>query len=584
MSFSSATSHGDSDPKALSMDTDTTYGSLGVEWRKEEVLACEAVSALEAFVDQLTGVLATSLEALQTLVKALTQKRSDCQKLSERVFVKYSSGKKENAELRAQVADMETMEKKKDHAVTKAKEYRVQVKILEKKLLQAGGSLDGLKQETVKSLKRSREETAPEENHQAPMLHPQKRVKTGPATEPPSTPDAYSPRVHNTAPKQLQSPAPTITPSKRTPAPAPPPSHMTAIPRAKRSSFTKEIPLGMEKKFAKKRLPRPNRLHDPTNASSFVTSVLQSLAAYVKTHDVYKGLTAEEQKTPDFPYLSNKRSVPDMKKVLFEHRKTTVPKALVDFLAYAQYPDDTPLNTYPIYKHVLDKGSRAAEDIKEPVKYMNNILTHASTPNLDHAFKAPHSFHMECSECHAVPAPEQNTLEKKTYLPPTTETEEAWLTPLKPEYTPREHNYAGRIKRTLLELLGDKQRTENYTGCPKCRRPNASRLRKTWLGFAYAPEVMTFSFDRAADKKYAVTLPLEADFKPFVVASGEKTGYRLVSAVKKMKGGEYAAFVHAEDGKWGRCVSGKVERCEVRHWQHDAEKEDVVLAVYEKLE
>jgi hypothetical protein len=180
---------------------------------------------------------------------------------------------------------------------------------------------------------------------------------------------------------------------------------MTAIPRAKRSNFTKDIPLGMEKKFAKKRISRPNRLNDPTKDSSFVTSVLQTLAASVKTHDVYKCLTAEEQKTPDFPYLSNKRSVPDMKEVLFKHRKTTVPKALIDFPADAQYPDDTPLNTYPIYKHVLDKGSRAAEDIKEPVKYMNNMLSLFSSPNLDHAFKAPHSFHMECSECNAVPAP-----------------------------------------------------------------------------------------------------------------------------------------------------------------------------------
>jgi hypothetical protein len=90
---------------------------------------------------------------------------------------------------------------------------------------------------------------------------------------------------------------------------------MTAIPRAKRSNFTKDIPLGMEKKFAKKRISRPNRLNDPTKDSSFVTSVLQTLAASVKTHDVYKGLTAEEQKTPDFLYLSNKRSVPDMKEV-----------------------------------------------------------------------------------------------------------------------------------------------------------------------------------------------------------------------------------------------------------------------------
>jgi hypothetical protein len=89
-------------------------------------------------------------------------------------------------------------------------------------------------------------------------------------------------------------------------------------------------------------------------------------------------------------------------------------------------------------------------------------------------------------------------------------------------------------------------------GCQNCGTKGAPRLKKSWCGFAYAPDLLTFALERSSAKKYRVTLPLEHDFAPSVVASGENTQYRLVTVIKTLKSGDYAAFVHVEDGQWWR--------------------------------
>lgn len=159
-----------------------------------------------------------------------------------------------------------------------------------------------------------------------------------------------------------------------------------------------------------------------------------------------------------------------------------------------------------------------------------------------------------------------------------------WLTTLKPSYTARENNnYKGSTARSLEQLLHEKRSEENIGNCSNCGTKFTRNLTKIWLGYAYAPDVLTFAFDRSNAKKYRVTLPLEHDFTNFVVAMGRKTKYRLVTVIKKMKSGDHAAYVHAEDGKWWRCISDEVRRAEIGDWQND-KFDEAELAIYEKLE
>jgi hypothetical protein len=69
-----------------------------------------------------------------------------------------------------------------------------------------------------------------------------------------------------------------------------------------------------------------------------------------------------------------------------------------------------------------------------------------------------------------------------------------------------------------------------------------------------------------------------------VRAEGENTQYRLVTVVKRLKSGIFAAFVHAEDGKWYRCINDSVRECAIEDWQGDEKNGVVLMAIYEKLE
>lgn len=87
-----------------------------------------------------------------------------------------------------------------------------------------------------------------------------------------------------------------------------------------------------------------------------------------------------------------------------------------------------------------------------------------------------------------------------------------------------------------------------------CSVPNTSNLKKTWTGWSYAPTNLSLAFDRHSETKFRLTLPLEYDFGAFVHDKAGAAVYRLVTVIKKMEGGMYAAFVHSEDSRWFKRV------------------------------
>jgi hypothetical protein len=167
---------------------------------------------------------------------------------------------------------------------------------------------------------------------------------------------------------------------------------------------------------------------------------------------------------------------------------------------------------------------------------------------------------------------------------PEITTEDAWTTELKLTFSEREIRYAKPAPRGLGDMLMAKHLTEETTICKHCESQDAI-AKKTWIGWSYAPANIILTFDRSPDsKQYKLTLPLECDINRYVCASGEKTKYRLVTVIKKLKSGDYAAFVHAEDGKWYRCTNEVVKECKIEDWQGDERNGETVLAMYEQLE
>jgi hypothetical protein len=70
----------------------------------------------------------------------------------------------------------------------------------------------------------------------------------------------------------------------------------------------------------------------------------------------------------------------------------------------------------------------------------------------------------------------------------------------------------------------------------------------------------------AAAKQYKLTFPLEHDFKPMIHESRDAFKYRLVTVIKKLRSGDYATFVRADDGKWWRCINEEVRGCRNEEW------------------
>jgi hypothetical protein len=211
----------------------------------------------------------------------------------------------------------------------------------------------------------------------------------------------------------------------------------------------------------------------------------------------------------------------------------------------------------------------------------------AETPYIEEAFRAPNAYQHFCPNCDGINAcsDTQNTAKpyNKNFQGPAIIPEPSYITELAPAFTQREMNYGGATTRDLGALLQEKAKNPTMLRCNHANK-TTNDLQKHWRGFAYSPEVLTLDFDRSSSKKYKLTLPLEMDFEAYVRAPCEKTRYRLVTEIKKLPvSGDYASFVHTEDGKWWRCMDN-VKEVPIGQWQGDVKHGETVMAMYERLD
>ncbi|KAF2032281.1 hypothetical protein EK21DRAFT_110226 [Setomelanomma holmii] len=461
-------------------------------------------------------------------------------------------------------------------------EYRVRIKALERQVTTLGGTPIVPKKGAAKSLKRGIDDADIKEIYTALILHTHKRIKTS-AEEQPTTPAQLSSSSNSSSPL---GPLPTPSRSPRTspPKPALGPAYTTPTRKADRANFSNKIPLGQEHKFASTLLNHPTKLFDPTN-TSHVTSVLQCLAAVPKPHEMWTDLSETDKQAFEFRLLSNKLRIDAIEDEVSQCSNIPASKAFIDSIAEAQHFHGRSLNTYPLQHH-LANPSAPASSVKDPEAYLHHVLSKVSTQALKEAFEAPTTYHINCVNCNGIPTYGDNEIgpDNFKYTPPTTMTSPSYTTTLTPFFTQHEMNYKGATNRTLPQLLQEKFANPIHTSCKKCRDRNTSNSKRTWVGYAYAPNILTFSFPWPAEKKIYISLPLEHDFSAYVRASSEKSAYRLVSMVKKLRSGEYACFVHGEDGKWWKCIVEQVRECEIKDWQGDERNGETVLAMYEKGE
>lgn len=252
---------------------------------------------------------------------------------------------------------------------------------------------------------------------------------------------------------------------------------------------------------------------------------------------------------PEFPLLSTQLTTHEINQEVGKKKYVSCAKALVDFIAAAQTKHSTPLNAYPLQRRLPTKQSPA---ISDPATYLEHVLSRASGPTLTDAFEAPHQYHHECIHCNTIKNYEDhefNSHDRKPYKAPTHETEPAWLTNITPTFSQHELHYDKAASRDLNTLLYKKHRNPEYVPCKSCKVRNPSNLKKTWEGYSYAPDNLSFAFDHSVEQEYKLTLPLEHDFNTFMHGHRGEIKYRLVTVVKKLRTGMFAAFVHAVDGK-----------------------------------
>lgn len=156
------------------------------EWRTQE----GAARAVEfEFVELIFKLNSDLLEPISTAFKKVTEQHKKSRDLNEKINSAYKRSKREIEEQKEAVkACNEKIEKclgEKKHALTKAKEYRVKIKILERKYVEMGGSLDGLNATVARDIKqeerkRAAEETISKKTTGTPLAVPaHKRVRTG---------------------------------------------------------------------------------------------------------------------------------------------------------------------------------------------------------------------------------------------------------------------------------------------------------------------------------------------------------------------------------------------------------------------
>lgn len=441
-------------------------------------------------------------------------------------------------------------------------------------MIELGGSLPDMKAEVPKTLKRSREDEKGTDKHETSMPHPQKRAKTGDSgiDEAPKTPVKTLFSSSDTTNHTSRMLTPVRTPPTQD-GPSPqrlplPVRHNTPVPKAKRANFFKTIPVGKEGKFASTRLAQPNMLRDATTSSSHVTAVFQGLAATTKAHEIWSDLSESEKQSRDFRLLRNDLNVSEINEEVSKQKELSPRRAIVDFITSAQVEHSTPLNAYPLQRHLKTAAPRS---IADSIKYMKHVLSSASTPSLTHAFKAPNTYAFFCRECHETsPFDEDAHPARKPYKPPVKAITGTYITRFTPTFGDHELRYGKPASRDLGQLIASKHNNPIRSPCSTCRAHNTSNRIQTWVGWSYPPSILTLAFDRTtAAKQYKLTLPLEHDFQPIIHESGETFKYRLVTVIKKLRSGDYAAFVHAEDGKWWRCISEDVREVGIAEWQGD---------------
>jgi hypothetical protein len=106
-----------------------TYPDFDAEWVAKDAAARACESILQTFIG---GLNYPSAAAIETAPKEQKQKCLDCQMLSERINAELQA--REEGAHRAASAGHGSRETQggEEHAVTEAKEYRAQIKILER--------------------------------------------------------------------------------------------------------------------------------------------------------------------------------------------------------------------------------------------------------------------------------------------------------------------------------------------------------------------------------------------------------------------------------------------------------------------
>jgi hypothetical protein len=546
----------------------TTYPDFDAKLREHQDAVRDADTQLEQLFAKISGPKGDKIRAA---IKKMSDAREKSQELSDNVNSNYKKLKDEH-----------------DKVIKKAKQLKHINEGLLKRIQESGVA--------VSTPAQAQKRTAEEADITKPQ--PQKRQRDESVGE---GAVYYERREAPRIPRFVEwetTPKPP-TPPKSTGNPSParkktaPPAHTTSVPKVKPSNFSKSIPFGTEHKFAATRLSRPNPLLDPTKTSSHVTAVFQGIAATVKAHKAFGGLDQHAKTKRQFKMRRDDFNMKDIDDELQGMKTIPASKAFVDTVASMQQPQSRAVNTYPLqckFEQQDPKGVRTATD---PVRYMEHVLKATQSSYIKEAYDTPNAYQHFCPNCDGMHAcadtQDRAKFHTKEHQAPTIETEYAYITPLAPTFTPRELKYGGAAARDLSTLLKEKSQNPTMLRYPRCNHAykTTTSLQKHWLGFAYAPEVLTLGFDRRPnDKKYKLTLPLETNLKPYIRDSGAyRTGYRLVTVIKKLTyGGSYISFVHTEDGKWWRCMEDTVKEVPIEYWQGDVKNGETVMALYERLD
>ncbi|KAJ4374288.1 hypothetical protein N0V83_003029 [Neocucurbitaria cava] len=595
----------------------STYPDFDDDWRKHDSAARAAKPTLQDIVNDDSG---PKDATTQSAVGDLFSRYDQCQKLSECINASYKGLKRDHAALSEKASTADKLKEEKKHAVIKAKEYRAQIKILQKKVVDLGGSVDDVKATIVQNRKRGIDQVELEDNlNQGPMkrnrngnvkpaITVQERLENRDTTfsqsegittqfptifterssvqtrkrgidqielEADSTQEPIKRSKHekknpgtivkepseqrettSSHSKNITTHVPTPSPSRSntsTERSSPATSNHTApVPRRKRSLF-RNIPFHLQNKFVGSRNLVPNKLLDPTQQSSHVTAVFQALAATVKAHEAYYDLPSEAKDAKDFRLLRNSLTLSEINEEVGKQAGIPPSKAFVDFLADVQHEHTRPLNMHPLQSH-LESQSKS-KSLNDPVAYAEQVLKTVSTLYIEDAFKPFNTIKHFCAYCNTqgdwLPGDENPYVNKPDFAHADTELAREWITALHPHnFTERETRSGKPATRHLDALLREKMTVPKLTMCKTCSFPNKSHHQMHWYGYAYSPSILASSYDRnTKSKQYKLTLPIEHDFAAYVQASGEKTKYRLVTVIKKLKSGMCAAFVHTEDGK-----------------------------------